>query len=305
MDRQRIVVLFGAAWVSAALLVWFVHARTQAPRQEKKTYVMAAVRDLPVGTLLKKTDLKLVGVPERDVPKGALFQDREAVSRVLLYPVTTNEPLTATKLSGTTTAEGISSTIDPGYRAVAVPVNDTNSVAGLIQPGSRVDVLFTRPGSMTEAVTSTILQNVKVLSVGRITQVGQTVDPRAPKMPVATLVVTPAEAQKLELAKNQGKISLVLRNPQDQTASPAGPVTTDVLDPMIAARIARAKKGRTTSGTANLDDPKVWQQLTGEDQSAAEKRKAEEEARRRKEAEKPRYVIDVYRGDKHVQELFK
>jgi Flp pilus assembly protein CpaB len=146
---------------------------------------------------------------------------------------------------------------------------------------------------------------VKVLASGRITQVGQTVDPKAPKMPVVTLLVTPQEAQKLELAKNQGKISLALRNPLDQAqAQNQGPVTTEILDPMISARLARAKRGRTTAVVAaNLDDPKVWQDLTGEKKLTDEK-KAEED-RRKKEAEKPRIVVDVYRGDKHVQELFR
>jgi pilus assembly protein CpaB len=161
---------------------------------------------------------------------------------------------------------------------------------------------------MAEATTSTILQNVKVLSIGRVTQVGQAVDPRAPKMPVATLVLAPEDAQKLELAKNQGKISLALRNPLDSTqGNTGGPMTTEVLDPMISARLARARRGRTTNlAKANLEDPKVWQELTGEKKPTDDSKKlAEEEARRKKEAEKPRVIVDVYRGDKHVQEMFR
>jgi hypothetical protein len=74
---------------------------------------------------------------------------------------------------------------------------------------------------------------------------------------------------------------------------------------MISARLARARKGRTTNiGRANLDDPKVWQDLTGE-KKITDAAKEAEEARRKKEPEKPRVVVDVYRGDKHVQELFK
>ena len=53
---------------------------------------------------------------------------------------------------------------------MSVQITDVSGVAGLIQPNSQVDVLFTRPGSMAEATTSTILQNVKVLSTGRQTQ---------------------------------------------------------------------------------------------------------------------------------------
>jgi len=174
-------------------------------------------------------------------------------------------------------------------------------------------VLFTRPGSMAEATTSTILQNVKVLSNGKTVQVGQAVDPRAPKSNVVTLVLTPADAQKLELAKSEGKISLSLRNPLDPSqAASTEPITTEALDPMISARLARARKGRTTSmGRANLEDPNVWQELTGEKKPVdPRKLAADEEARRKKEEadkerERPKVVVDVFRGDKHTQETFK
>jgi hypothetical protein len=58
--------------------------------------------------------------------------------------------------------------------------------------------------------------------------------------------------------------------------------------------MALAKKGRAGS-RANLQDPNIWQELNGQ-------KKPEE---KKKEPEKPRAVVDVYRGDKHVQELFK
>jgi pilus assembly protein CpaB len=309
MDRQKKFLLFGAAWVSALLLTWFYYSNAVAPKQEKTLRMVVATRDMPMGTLLKKSDLKLVNYPEKDVPKGSVFQMANAENRVLMVPLNTNEPVLQGKLSDTTTVEGVSSTIDRGKRAVSVQVTDVSGVAGLIQPGSHVDVLFTRPGSMAEATTSTILQNLRVISTGRTVAVGQAVDPRAPKSPTVTLEMTPEETQKLELAKSEGKISLSLRNPLDsaQTANPE-PVTTEVLDPMISARLARARRGRTTNlGKANLEDPKVWQELTGEKKSADPRQAAaEEEARRKKaELERPRIVVDVYRGDKHVQETFR
>jgi pilus assembly protein CpaB len=152
---------------------------------------------------------------------------------------------------------------------------------------------------MAEATTATILQNVRVLSTGRLIPAGQTVDPRTPKSPVVTLVLAPEDAQKLELAKNEGKISLSLRNPLDASQSPStGPVTTEVLDPMIGTRLSRARI------------PRALQELTGQNQkkmedAQKEKERLEEEARRKKEAEKAGVVVDVYRGDKHVQELFR
>ena len=308
MDRQKVLLILGIAWISALILSWFFYTKTRAPQREKRTNVMAAARDLPLGSRLKKTDLKLVALSEKDVPKGAVLQDRDAVDRVLLYPVSANEPLTGGKLAGLTAAEGVPATIEPGKRAVSVQITDTSGVAGLVQPNSRVDVLFTRPGNMAEAITTTVLQDVRVLAVGRSIQAGQAVDPRAPKMPVATLILTPQEAQKLELAKNQGKISLSLRNPLDRSINPdTSPVTTEVLDPMVSARLARARRGRTTGladgKVPDLNDPRVWEELTGERKNL-DKLRQEEEARKRKEAEKPKQVVDVYRGDKHVQEIF-
>ncbi len=304
MDRQKVLIIFGAAWLSAALLTWIFVSKVRGPKAEVTRKVLAVTRDLPIGTRIKKTDLKQVDIRERDLPKGALLQEKDAIDRALLYPISANEPLTISKLATIGGAEGVPATIDPGMRAISVQISDTSGVAGLIQPNSRVDVLFTRPGSMAEAVTAVSLQNIKVLAIGRLVQVGQTLDPKAPKMPVATLVMTPEDAQKLELAKNQGKISLTLRNPLDHESNPdLDPVNTDVLDPMISARLARARRGRTTATSRkipNLDDPRVWQELTGE-----KKIVNEDESKKKKEPEKPRLVVDVFRGDKHVQETFR
>jgi len=296
MDRQKKLLLFVGAWVSAGLLVWLLYAKTVAPQQERQVRVVVATHDMPLGTLLRTSDLKLVNLPERATPKAVVYDAKDAVNRVLLVPISANEPVMTNRLSGTTTVEGMASIIDPGLRAVSVQITDSSGVAGLVQPNSRVDVLFTRPGNMAEATTSTILENVKVLSVGKQIPTGQTVDARAPKSPVVTLVLSPADAQKLELAKNQGKVSLSLRNPLDTTAAAQGaPITTEALDPNINARMMLAKKGRV-GGKSTLEDPSIWQEM------AARKK---EEPKKKEEPEKPRAVVDVYRGDKHVQELFK
>jgi Flp pilus assembly protein CpaB len=172
-----------------------------------------------------------------------------------------------------------------------------SGVAGLIQPGAHVDVLFTRPGTMAEAITSTILQNVKVLAIGRSVQVNQAVDPKLPKIPVATLLVTAEQAQKVELAKNQGRVSLTLRNPLDMTNGVDGrPVNTDVLDPEMRAKIAISNRRRYGP---NLNDPNAWSEVAGE------KPKSLPAAKEKPAPLPPRAVVDVFRGDKHVQEVFR
>ncbi len=294
MDRKRIFILFGVAWVSAALLTWFLYAKTVVPSAERRTAVMAAAHDLPVGTMIHKSDLKKIAVLPRDFPKGGVTTEKDALNRVILYPVSANEPLVTGKLSLLSGAEGIPATIDAGHRAVSVQITDVSGVAGLILPGAHVDVLFTRPGSMTEAITSTILQNVKVLAIGHAVQVGQTIDPKAPKVPVATLIVTPEEAQKLELAKNEGRISLSLRNPLDGSSGVDGsPVSTDVLDPTMSARLARARQIRNAP---DMNNQRAFEEASG---GPAREKKAVPAP-----PPPPRAVVDVFHGDKHVQEVF-
>ena len=269
MDRQKILLIFGAAWLSAVVLTWFLYAKTKAPKTEATVSVVAATRDMPVGTRLRKDDLKLVAVREKDVPKTAILSQKDALDRVLLYPVSTNEPITSSKVSSLLGADGIPATIQPGKRAVGVQFTDATGVAGLIQPHSRVDVMFTRPGSMTEAITTTLLQDVEVLSIGKNVQTGQTtaVELKGAKPAnVATLLVTPDEARVLELAKNQGRIGLSLRNPLDRSVLADGnPVTGDSLDPIVYQRLARGRKGLPPiAGKASDLDDKAWRELIGE-----------------------------------------
>src|ERR1700736_2251714 len=174
MDRQKALIIFGAAWVSAALLTWFLWWTAKSPKTEKTVACVAATHDMPAGTRLKKADLKFVRIPEKDLPKTAVLDLNSTQDRVLLFPVYANEPFTGAKLTTTSRAEGIAATIDPGMRAISVQISDSSGASGLIQPRSHVDVLFTRPGSMSEAVTTTVLEDVVVLSVGRATEVTST-----------------------------------------------------------------------------------------------------------------------------------
>jgi pilus assembly protein CpaB len=280
------VLIFIAAWISAALLTWFLYATTKAPHAEKMVAITAAARDMPAGTRLRQVDLKSVRVPEKDVPKSAILDQKQAIDRPLLFPVGANEAIISSKVASAAGAEGLPALIEVGKRAVSVPITDASGVAGMIQPRAHVDVLFTKPGSMSEAVTTTILEDIVVLAMGRTTEVTNSstaaISTAARSTTqAATLLVTPEQARKLELAKNQGKISLSLRNPLDHASAKDQSATTS--DQLYAGFHPK-------QNTPNLRDDRVWNQLIAK---PVEKPPA------------PKHVIDVYRGDKHVQEIFQ
>jgi pilus assembly protein CpaB len=245
---------------------------------------------MPAGTRLQKADLRTVRVPEKDVPKAAILDQKMAIDRPLLFPVGANEAIISNKVASAAGAEGLPALIELGKRAVAVPITDASGVAGLIQPRAHVDVLFTKPGSNAEAVTTTILEDVVVLAMGRTTEVVNTSSASAvsvaaprPTTQAATLLVSPEQARKLELAKNQGKISLALRNPLDHSnAKDQSATTYEQLYPGFHPK---------PRATPNLRDDRAWAQLIAKPPKI--------------EPPPPRHVIDVYRGDKHVQEIFQ
>jgi len=311
MDRKKLLFIFGGAWLSAALLTWILYSATSSARQTKLIRVQAAARDLGAGTRLRKGDLRAVEIPEKEHQRGVFSEEKALLEKTLLFPVTLNEPITQNKLASMGGAEGVSATIPPGKRAVSVQVTDSTSAAGLILPRSHVDVIFTRTGSMAEALSKVILEDISVLSVGRNTEIAIT-DPKAAAAasssaalnPTAqravTLLVTPEEAAKLELAKNNGKIGLVLRNPLDAgKINQDQPIYADTLDPYLGARKERMAKMNPTLPGINrtINDDKAWNTLTA--QKLSKKSKEEEPV---KPTQK---IIDVFRGDKHVQEVFE
>jgi len=309
MDRQKVLLIFGGAWVSAALLTWFLYSVSSGPRTEKTTTVIAAAHDVPAGTRLRKGDLKRVKLAEKDLPKAVVTEEPLAIDRVTLFPLNVNEAITTTKLVTSQGAEGMAATIEQGKRAISVQVTEASAAGLLIQPRSHVDVLFTRTGTMREAVTATILQDVLVLSIGRQTEVTSPADAgkssststsvttSSTRQIAATLLVTPEDAKKLEWARQQGRISLALRNPLDKTVMQSNnAATAEDIDPALFAGVKRSVRG----SIPNIRNDQVWGDLTG--QQAPKAVKKEEP---KKEPEKPKLVVDVYRGDKHVQEIFQ
>jgi pilus assembly protein CpaB len=112
---------------------------------------------------------------------------------------------------------GLASTIPMGMRAVAIRVNEVVGLAGFVLPGMRVDVLMAGNIPVVESragtLCRTILQNIEVLSAGQ--KMEKTADGKPESAEVVNLLVTPDQAEILNLASSETKVQLVLRNPLD------------------------------------------------------------------------------------------
>jgi len=178
--------------------------------------VMVAARDLEMGHLIEPQDVRPIDWPAGALPEGFARSSEDVVGRGLIAPVRMNEPFLASKIANVESGAGLPLGLKTGMRAVAVRVNEVIGVAGWISNGQRVDVLvtFDQSAQFTEPVTQIVLQDIEILRMGQITETND--QNEAVIVTVATLAVTPEEAEKLTLMETKGTIRLSLRNPLDR-----------------------------------------------------------------------------------------
>jgi len=174
--------------------------------------VVVAATDLTFGTKLDRAQLRIAKYPKESLPNGSFSDIDSVVGQTTKIFLAGKEPITATKLSSR--GGGLSMLVRTGFRATSLEVNQVSGVSGFVLPGDRIDVLATVDGrgSDQEAVTRTILQNAEVLASGQKTAQQ---DNKPITVQAVTILVDPMGAEKLALALHEGKLHLVLRNPED------------------------------------------------------------------------------------------
>lgn len=176
--------------------------------------VVVAKADLPAGTIVKVDNMATRQVsrdyvyPETILP--AEFDNTSGES--LVKPVRKGQPLLRTYLSENGAA-GLSDKVKAGRRAIAINVDEVSSLNGLILPGDQVDLMLS---SRSSGLVMPLLQGVKVLATGA--QLAPRAGGAQPgddkfglRYATLTLDVTPQEAEKLILARDNGTLSAILR----------------------------------------------------------------------------------------------
>ncbi len=180
--------------------------------------VVVASADLRPGTFLSGKTVAVREVPRNFLHSDAVLADHwsEVAGRVLAYPVRSGEPVLESHLARGAAA-GFSSQLTEGMRALTFPVDDEASIAGMLAPGDRIDILFTTL-SGNESVTLPLLLDVPVIATGvrTVTNAAYLEDRGASRQfNTVTVSVTPENAARITLAQDAGKITVALRQPQD------------------------------------------------------------------------------------------
>lgn len=233
MSRSKSVLALALVLGALAALAGYAGLKAAAQKVAQNTSkhfvpVVVSATDLTFGTKLDRAQLRVARYPKESVPAGAFSDPDSVAGQTTKIFLAAREPITATKLSSR--GGGLSMLVRPGLRATSLEVNQVSGVSGFVLPGDRVDVLCTvdSRGAEQEAQTKTILQNAEVLASGqRTTQQ----DNKPITVQAVTILVDPAGAERLALGLHEGKLHLVLRNPEDaDTSRVAGLSTQEMLE---------------------------------------------------------------------------
>ena len=213
----------------------------EARGRHKLVTVVVAKQDLPLGFKIQPRAFAIRQIPAEYVHASSIDPQHFAqlLGRKLVAPVAGGEALLQVHVESL--SQVFSSTLENGNRALTTEVDEVNSISGLLRPTDHIDLMATARGSGTNAteVTFPLLTNVEVLATGQVTRRGEGGSDQTRTYTTITLSLNPVDAQRLVVAKNSGKLTAVLRNPEDAKANVVPAMKIDDLLPNRPAPVAK------------------------------------------------------------------
>ena len=224
-----VAVIVAARWINA-----------QASGNTNK--VAVALLDISLGARIAPEMVRMVDWPANALPPGAFNDPKLLDARVTRTSIQHGEPIMESKLAPPGTQGGLSAVVGEGKRAMTVRVNDVVGVAGFALPGNYVDILVNTQDELAKnasgrdpSISKIVLERILVLAIA---QESSRDDTKPKVVNAVTLELTPDQAEKLDLARSVGTLSLVLRNQiEDKPVNTEGATKTSLLDTKIAAQV--------------------------------------------------------------------
>ena len=217
MAAKRYTIVFYVALLVAVIATFGVYRVLEATKASSKIAtipVVVAAKDMPEGVIVDRMALVVAQWPAGTQPAGAYTSVDSVAGRVTRVPVYKGEAMVPGRLAPEGTGAGLEVKITPGKRAYGIRINDVASLAGMVQPNSRVDIMVVmNDPKESRQVAKLFMSNMRVLAIGAASERGQ--DGRPINAAVASIEVTPREAEKLAIAATQGALQLMLRGHGD------------------------------------------------------------------------------------------
>ena len=264
MAAKRYTVIFYLALVVAVIATFGVYRVLEATKASSRIAtvpVVVAAKDMPEGVKVDRMAVVVAQWPAGTQPAGAYTNVDSVADRVTRVAVYKGEALVPGRLAPEGTGAGLEVKITPGKRAYGIRINDVASLAGMVQPNSRVDimvVIMATPRTPARPPPSCSCPTCACWPLAPPRERAQ--DGRPISAAVASIEVTPEESEKLAIAAAQGALQLVLRGYGDpDSISTNGANASDVLTDIKRSRTVqlreRAPEPRRTAQRAPAPAP--------------------------------------------------
>jgi pilus assembly protein CpaB len=212
-------IVVARSWIASQRAQPAAVAQVQAPEPTGVKVLVAKVA-LPTGVFLQEEQLRWQIWPDEDIPQNYMTEENTDLANVSGAVVrrgfSAGEPITPTRIIRPGERGFLAAVLRPGFRAIAIRVNATSGVSGLVFPGDRIDIILThvisdRTGeeAVERRASETVLENVRVLAIDQL------VDEESSQPTYAnnfTLEVTPKQAEMLSVVRELGGLSVALRS---------------------------------------------------------------------------------------------
>jgi pilus assembly protein CpaB len=181
--------------------------------------VIVAKRDIAKGSKLSADNVAVRAVPQDFAHSAAIAPDQfeRIEGQMMAYPVKGGEMIMWGLMEGKKVPT-FSSRVEAGRRAMTVPVDEINSISGMLEPGDMIDLMVTLD-QKGKKLTFPLLQGAQIMATGQ----RSIDDPKSGERrqySTVTLDTTPEQAHYVIVAREAGKITALLRNPNDKQMVP-------------------------------------------------------------------------------------
>jgi pilus assembly protein CpaB len=184
-------------------------------KPDNTVHVIVAKENVAPGQELTADNLVEQTLDSASVPPTAYTQMSEVLGRVTVAPMVAGQPVLDAFLAPKGGLPGLPALVPPGMRAVTIDVNETTGVAGMIVPGSHVDLVSVlNQGEHDKMCARTVASNVPVVAVGQRLSSNRPEGDTSMARTV-TLIAKPREAELIALACTGANTRLVLRGNGD------------------------------------------------------------------------------------------
>jgi pilus assembly protein CpaB len=258
MKSTRALIMIFFSLIAGGVAVWLAARWVGQQASENSTAVVVASKDLDPGSLLTPDMLNQVAWPNGSIPSGAFTELKKLETRVVAGSVIyKGEALLEAKLAPEGSVGGLSSIIPNGMRAISIHANEIVGVAGYIRPGSLVDIMVNTRDKNEKSISKIVLERILVLATAQ----DDKRDQNKPKVVSAvTLQVDPSQAEKIDLARSIGTLSLILRNPLDKAETTTEGARKDDLmagDSPVKSSVSVVTAVKTAAARSSVSRPKT------------------------------------------------